>query len=352
MDGLERRPIQRRMRKPEMSPEPFFSVVIPTYKRPDLLPRAVESVRRQTCPDWEIIVSDDEPVEGETWKLMLQLAAKDSRIRITRNPGPAHGQTPNVNHAFSMARGRWIKPLWDDDELLDECLACFRAGIEARPDVVFVTCDCQRISSLPAPDAPETPARVVAYCSDSLQTLLAYYRQEPVGGGTPTRVAVLRRVVAEGVAFEEPPGITTTVDLLWFTRIAGKGQSLWMPVVLVREYQTGHVSVTSAVSDRSLDEQFALLRSIQHDMLPAALRSPSLPVSLQALRLLRAAQRLKDGRRREAVSLAASVWNPGAWLVFLRCLIQRRHPFMFTRVARTRLNVALPTPIRPHTCAP
>jgi glycosyltransferase involved in cell wall biosynthesis len=322
-----------------MREPPFFSVVIPTYQRPDLLPRAVDSVLRQTFADWEIIISDDEPTEGETWQLMHRLAATDPRIRITRNPGPAHGQTPNVNHAFAQARGRWIKPLWDDDELLPECLAYFRAAIESQPDVVYITCDGQRVKKLPPPPVAPPRPPVTAYRTESLQTLLAQYRQEATGEGPPTRMAVLRDVVANGVIFEEIPGISTAVDLLWFTRIAAAGPALWIRAVLVREYQTGQSSVTSRVTEESLDQQFAVVRRYQHDLLPPGDRRPSLAVSLQSLTVLRAAHRLRNGQPFASLQLGLGAWNPLAWWHAIRMIAQRGFPFLLSQINRTQITI-------------
>ncbi|MBL4575751.1 MAG: glycosyltransferase, partial [Opitutaceae bacterium] len=36
---------------------PNISIVMPTYKRPDLIRRAVKSVLDQTVTDWELIIS-------------------------------------------------------------------------------------------------------------------------------------------------------------------------------------------------------------------------------------------------------------------------------------------------------
>ena len=38
---------------------PLVSVIIPTYKRPDTLPRTIQSILRQTYTNYEIIVVDD-----------------------------------------------------------------------------------------------------------------------------------------------------------------------------------------------------------------------------------------------------------------------------------------------------
>jgi len=41
---------------------PIVSIVIPAYRRPMLLKRAIESVMQQTFVDFELIVVDDDPL--------------------------------------------------------------------------------------------------------------------------------------------------------------------------------------------------------------------------------------------------------------------------------------------------
>jgi glycosyltransferase involved in cell wall biosynthesis len=86
-----------------MENTPVISVVIPTYKRHELLRRAIASVRAQTLTNWEVIVSDDERPGGTAFAETSAIAAEDSRVRIVQNPGKA-GQAGNLNHACSLAR--------------------------------------------------------------------------------------------------------------------------------------------------------------------------------------------------------------------------------------------------------
>ena len=38
---------------------PFFSVIIPTFNRAAILPRAIKSILNQSFSDWELIIQDD-----------------------------------------------------------------------------------------------------------------------------------------------------------------------------------------------------------------------------------------------------------------------------------------------------
>ena len=99
------------MATPNMK-EPLISVVIPTYRRSDLVQRAVHSVLRQTYTSFEIIVVID-GVDDGTRGCVDRLG--DSRIRVLetgRNQGPAEARNYGVRHAA----GDYVALLDDDDE--------------------------------------------------------------------------------------------------------------------------------------------------------------------------------------------------------------------------------------------
>jgi len=48
------------------------SIIIPTYKRPDLIKRAIRSILNQTYQDFEIVIIDDSP-DDETEKVVKNL---------------------------------------------------------------------------------------------------------------------------------------------------------------------------------------------------------------------------------------------------------------------------------------
>lgn len=93
---------------------PLVSVIIPTFNRREVLPRAIDSVLNQTLKDWELIIVDDASTDG-TQDYLKKL--NDQRIKcvfLDKNRGVSHAR----NRGFDQARGQWIALLDSDDEWL------------------------------------------------------------------------------------------------------------------------------------------------------------------------------------------------------------------------------------------
>lgn len=91
---------------------PELSIIIPTYNRPKLLHRAINSALAQTLPDVEVIVVDDASPEPVRLPEQPNLRV----IRLSENRG--HALARNVG--AQAARGRLLSYLDDDDILLPE----------------------------------------------------------------------------------------------------------------------------------------------------------------------------------------------------------------------------------------
>ncbi|MBD2445792.1 glycosyltransferase family 2 protein [Nostoc sp. FACHB-152] len=92
-------------------------VRIPTYKRPDLLRRALTSLIEQTYPNWKAIVLDDSP-EQEAQQVVREL--NDNRILYRPNEQNL-GRSKNIDYAFystSYLNGMYAFVLEDDNYLL------------------------------------------------------------------------------------------------------------------------------------------------------------------------------------------------------------------------------------------
>lgn len=100
----------------------LLSIIIPTYNRPQLLLRAVNSALAQTIEDFEVIVVDDcsdKPVNlPEHPRLRIIELAENKGVSAARNIGA------------KAAKGRYINYLDDDDELLPHMAQVSLAAIE------------------------------------------------------------------------------------------------------------------------------------------------------------------------------------------------------------------------------
>jgi len=102
---------------------PFFSVIIPTYNRADLLARCLKSLTEQTYKDFEVIVCDDGSTDNSKEITDKYLDKLNIQYLWDVNwGGPARPR----NRGISAAKGDWICFLDSDDwwtpDKLENCL--------------------------------------------------------------------------------------------------------------------------------------------------------------------------------------------------------------------------------------
>ncbi len=98
-----------------MNKIPTVSVIITTYNRADLLPRAINSVLNQTYKDFELIIVDDGSTDN-TKEIVEDFQQKDSRIVYVYQEN--QGWPSALNKGLSVVRGEFIAFLDSDDEWL------------------------------------------------------------------------------------------------------------------------------------------------------------------------------------------------------------------------------------------
>ncbi|UTE73407.1 glycosyltransferase [Rossellomorea marisflavi] len=104
-----------------MLSEPKVSVIIPTYKRPLFLERAIRSVQTQTYNNIEIIVVDDNNI-GDEYRLETENVMKnikDPRVIYIKHNINRNGAVAR-NTGINYSSGEYISFLDDDDEFLPD----------------------------------------------------------------------------------------------------------------------------------------------------------------------------------------------------------------------------------------
>ena len=113
---------------------PFFSVIVPTYERPDDLRKCLESLeykKQQTLKKYEIIVTDDS--KSEKCKDLVDQEFPDVKWVKGKQNGPGG----NRNAGVYRAEGQWIIFI-DDDCIADEdYLNAYLRAISDNPDIIL-----------------------------------------------------------------------------------------------------------------------------------------------------------------------------------------------------------------------
>lgn len=119
---------------------PLISVVLTTYNRQNLLPRAVDSVLKGTYQNFELLIIDDASTDDT---LEVVGSFKDSRIKYHRMESN-RGVLRARNRGFDLATGDYITILDDDDELLFKALETvqieFSKSLTESVDVLWFDC--------------------------------------------------------------------------------------------------------------------------------------------------------------------------------------------------------------------
>jgi GT2 family glycosyltransferase len=164
--------------------QPFFSTIIPTHNRAELLGGAIDSALAQEFDDNEIIVVDD----GSTDATADVLARYQDRIRVLRQDqqGPGAARNLGIEHA----RGQYIAFLDSDDLWFPWTLATYERVIREYDSPSFLTGRGIRFVSAPA--AIERTMLACDYYLDYLSTSRQFV---PIGIGAVTvRADALREV--------------------------------------------------------------------------------------------------------------------------------------------------------------
>ena len=108
----------------------MISVIIPTFNRKQLLLEAVESVRRQSFRDWELLVVDDGSTDG-TDQVIESLISDGIRCIRQEHSGVSAAR----NRGIRAARNDWIAFLDSDDYWHKQKLQQQFEALEANPGV-------------------------------------------------------------------------------------------------------------------------------------------------------------------------------------------------------------------------
>ncbi|HEY9623214.1 MAG TPA: glycosyltransferase, partial [Crinalium sp.] len=119
------------------------SVIIPAHNAAETLSKTLESLSKQTIPNWEAIVVDDGSMD-DTAAIATQFATQDKRIRVISQP--QSGVSAARNQGIELAQFDWLLFLDADDWIAPHHLERMAEKLTANPELDGVYCGWVRIT--------------------------------------------------------------------------------------------------------------------------------------------------------------------------------------------------------------
>jgi glycosyltransferase involved in cell wall biosynthesis len=118
---------------------PTITTVIPTYRRPELLRRAIQSVLQQTYPHFQVCVCDNASGD-ETASVVAELAKADPRVKYYCHAENI-GAFANFQFGLNRVETPFFSILSDDDLVLPNFYETALSAFEGRADVMLSATD-------------------------------------------------------------------------------------------------------------------------------------------------------------------------------------------------------------------
>ncbi len=134
-------------RATRLAPAPLVSIVMPVHNTdPSLLRAAVESVKSQLYPHWQLCIADDASTRAATRQMLQTLATNDALINVVRSE-TALGIAAATNLALQHATGTYVAFCDHDDVLTEDALYWVARAIDIDPNVDIVYSDEDKLDT-------------------------------------------------------------------------------------------------------------------------------------------------------------------------------------------------------------
>jgi GT2 family glycosyltransferase len=246
LSKLDRRKIRSRIGR--LPTRPLISVVMPVFETPaPLLRKAIESVRNQIYPHWELCIADDASASLHVRKILDSYAHADSRIKCVYRETNGHVSAAS-NSALALAEGEYVAFLDHDGALADHALYMVAEAVLQNRDADIFYSDEDKLDARGKrfdphfkPDwSPE-----LFYGQNYLNHLTAYKR------------AAIERVGGFRAGYEG----SQDYDLALRVIASTKGPIVHIPYILYHDHaatmSSANLGQATAAARRALVEHFA-----------------------------------------------------------------------------------------------
>ena len=242
----------------ENSNLPLVTVGVYTYNSSKTVLETLESIKAQTYPKLELIVSDDFSTDKTVPVCKRWISRNKDRFVNTQIivAEKNTGQSGNYNRALKACHGEWIKDIDGDDMLTPNCVEDYVNYVSEHPDVIFVFGKAEVFGS--TKERRELYKKVFDYSFFGLSVQDKYKRL--VNGdccvASPSAFSNVRKRKEIGLMYDER--IPMMEDLPMWVRATKMGIDLYFIDKVVCRYRIGGNGVASGKGHKMFELNYHL----------------------------------------------------------------------------------------------
>ncbi len=246
------------------------SVIMPIYNVEAYLREAVGSVMAQTLGDWELIAVNDGSSDGSL-KLLEELAASDSRIRVITQPNS--GKSVARNRGAEAARGDYLYFMDGDDCLEADALeVCCEKLIGERLEVVVFDTDIfDESDTTPSPPQHRRVGSIAEQVYTGTELLEALLEADQYR--VPPWLMIVERAFFERHGLRFHPGMPLHEDELFTPQVLLAAQRVGYLFRALLHYRVRPGSImTSPISMQDVHDYGLALKELGRGTIPRQAR--------------------------------------------------------------------------------
>lgn len=254
---------------------PLVSICMPLYNGEAYLKKSLDACIAQDYPNLEILLVDDGSTDN-TIELAKSYAAKDSRIRIEVNIQNL-GLVGNWERCIELAKGDWIKFLFQDDEMNADAISkMMQACISQNVQIAL----CARRFLFEENADPKIKDSFTRILKKPEQLFLRKFRYEPLESSRILAAHPIENVLGEPICFLFHKSIykdlggfnhalKQMVDYEFFLKAVLKHPFVFLPEKLVqfRVHDGSTTSKNVVQGKKSNDADLRLIRNTEGEFI-------------------------------------------------------------------------------------
>lgn len=220
--------------------KPDISVIMSVYNGETYLQEAIESVRKQTFQNWELVIINDCSTDL-TGEMLADFALKDERIKVHTNE--VNLKLPaSLNKAISLCVGKYIARMDADDICLPDRLEKQYRFMEEHTDVALSSCRFMTVK-----DGVYASGGAGGRCDFKALNAMLLVANPILHPGVIAKAEVMKK-------FPYDTTLTCTEDLELWTRFAMENQKMQILPECLLIYRLHDKQITSTTLERQHTE--------------------------------------------------------------------------------------------------